>query len=74
MRKLHTRVPGLVRGGGDEKINCDWIYLKYRESFFNPSEYLQLRGSGNIKKQAWRDPRERTEPIEKIIKNITALL
>ena len=28
-------------GGGEEKTNCNWIDLKYRESFFNPLKDLQ---------------------------------
>ena len=40
-KKLQTKIPGLVRGGGGEKkTNCDWIDLKSRGSFFFPSEDL----------------------------------
>jgi len=38
-KKLHTKVPGLVRVG-EEKTNCDWIDLKSRESLFYQSKDL----------------------------------
>ena len=33
--KLQTKVPGLVRGGGEDITNCDWIDLKSRGSFLS---------------------------------------
>ena len=39
-KKLHRKVPGIVRGGCEEKTNCDWIDLKSRESLFYPSKDL----------------------------------
>ena len=53
-KKLHTRVPGLVRGGGEEKTNCDWIDLKSRGSFL--SEDL-LKEVEIFPKNTWRYPR-----------------
>jgi len=38
-KKLHTKVPGLVRVG-EEKTNCDWIDFKSRGSLFYPSKNL----------------------------------
>ena len=48
-KKLQTKIPGLVRGGGGEKkTNCDWIDLKSRGSFLSLRRYIG--GSRNIPK------------------------
>ena len=40
-KQLHTKVPGLVRGGGEDITNCDWIDLTSWGSF------LSLRSIGH---------------------------
>ena len=37
-KKLQTKIPGLVRGGGEKKTNRDCIDLKSRGSFFFPQK------------------------------------
>ena len=46
LKKLHTKVSVIVRGGGEEKTNFDWIDLKSRRSISHALD----GGSGNIRK------------------------
>jgi len=74
-KKLHTKVPGLVRVG-EEKTNCDWIDLKSRESLFYQSKDLleEVEKYEKIFQKIHGESLDRGhDPIEKTVSNITAI-
>ena len=74
-KKLHTKVPGLVRVG-EEKTNCDWIDFKSRGSLFYPSKDVleEVEKYEKIFQKIHGESLDRGhDPIEKTISTITAI-